>query len=174
MQFFVKDGVTSSPVVGATVVVKKDADGVSVFSGTTDSDGKVDFSLPVNVAHNVLVFKTNEYEGVRVSLVNKGGVLYPASVSLLKVTSRVMKLAVFTGDFSTPLAGARVEVKNAGGTSQLVAGTGSDGKYQTNLQADLAGWTVTVTQPGVDGVILPLDKIDLVGEVRIVLSPVVD
>ena len=172
MLLYVKDGSNGLPIEGAIVLVRKDSDNTTVFSGLTDSEGKVDLAILPGVGHNVLAYKPGVYDGVRVSLVNSGGVLYPATISLLKVTTRTMKLAVFQGDYTSPLIGATVVVRNAGGSPVVTQTTGSDGKYQTNLQADLAGWTVTVTQPGIDGVVLPLDKIDLIGEVRIVLAPI--
>lgn len=173
MLLYVKDGANGLPIEGATVLVRKDSDDSTVFSGTTDSEGKVDFTLPPNVAHNALAYKPGAYDGARVSVVNSGGTLYPSTISLLKITSRTMKVAVFVGGYSTPLAGATVQIKKPDASIHLTAGTGPDGKYQTNLQADLSGWTVAITQPGLDGVVLPLDKIDLVGEVKVVLAPTI-
>lgn len=169
MLLTIKDGATGNPISGATVLVRLNTDNTVVTSGSTGTDGTID--VAATAPSNVLAYKTGSYAGAKVDVVVRDGVLFPSTISLLPVTSRLMKLSIFEGDYSTPLGGARVEVKNAGGTSQFVANAGSDGKYQATLQADLTGWTVTVTSPGIDGVVLPLEKIDFVGEERIVLAP---
>jgi hypothetical protein len=173
MQFFVKDGATGLGIDSAKVTVRKDSDNSLVQSATTDANGMVDLTLVAGVSYVILAYKTGEYDGARISVINNAGAALPGSVSLLKVTQRVMKLQVFQGTFATPLSGARVEIKNGTGGSVLVQTTGSDGKYQANLQADLTGWTVNVTYPGLDGVIVPLEKIDLLGTLDIVLAPLI-
>jgi hypothetical protein len=172
-QFFVFDAATTLGIPDVTVAVTKDSDGSSAFSGTTDASGKVDFTIPSDTPHTARIFKPGEYDGVAISVQVKSGVLYPASVSLVKVANRQLKLKVSTGVKGNWLAGAMTQVFNA--SNALVDGGGTDaagGKWYT-LPANLTGWKVVITSPGVDGVSFPLEKIDLLGEISVVLNPVI-
>lgn len=170
-QFFVKDNGVG--IDGAKVVVRRDSDGAVILSSLTDSTGKVDLTLPADVPHTLLAYKTGSYDGVRVSIQYKNGVLYPASVSLLKVTQRIFKLRLGLGTPTNALAGASLQVKDASNVIQATASTDAGGGWQVNLPANLTGWTVSITAPGIDGVVIPLDKIDLLGTVVVTLAPLV-
>lgn len=172
--FMVKDAVTGLGIESAKVVVRKLSDNSLVQSGLTDADGKIDLDLLSDVQYTVLAYKVDAYEGVRVSLQIKNNVLYPASVSLIKVTERIFKVKTCIGNASTVLANVKVEIFDASNVLHSSWGfTDAAGKRACTLPANLAGWKCVLTSPGVDGVSFSLDKIDLVGEVVVIFAPII-
>jgi len=173
-QFTVFDTAIPAAIPGAKVVVRKLSDNTIVFNGITDASGQVGLVLPEGVAHTVLAYKTGtpSYDGARVSIQTRNGVLLPNGLGLSKVTARQFKLQVYTG-VNTPLTSGLVVVKGPTGNVMATTGLDAAGRAQIDLPADLTGCTATVTTAGLDGALIPLDKIDLLGTVVIVLAPVI-
>jgi hypothetical protein len=171
--FNVYDSASNAPIAGANAVVKRVSDNTIITSGVTDASGNVDLVLPTGVPCSVLVYKTGAYDGARVSIQNVAGVLTPASIGLTKVTSRQLNVSISQGVPANPLRAA-LKVKRADNTvfaSQGAADVGGNAGF--TLPADLTNWKLEVTYPGLDGVVVQLDKIDLIGTVFITLAPVI-
>ncbi len=170
--FTVTDSALGTPIDGAKVVARLVSNNSIVAQGFTNAAGQIDLVLAPNTAHTVLAYKTGAYDGVRQSIQNQGGVLYPASVGLTKVTQRQLNLTTCQGTPATPLR-SQLVVKNAANATHATSSTDVAGNAGFTLPADLTGWKLYVTAPGLDGVVVPLDKIDLIGTLLIVLGPVI-
>lgn len=170
--FTVTDSTTNAPIEGAKVVVRRSSDNAIVYNGFTNSSGQLDVAIGADLPHTLLAYKSGSYDGSRISLALRSGILLPSGVGLAKVTARKLIIKVYVGS-TTPLTVGSLIVKRADGGIHYSTGLDAGGGAMVDLPADLAGWKAYLTTPGMDGVSFPLDKIDLLGTVVIVLAPTI-
>jgi hypothetical protein len=167
--FTVFDGAGFS-IEGAKVVVKN-LGGTIVASGLTNTAGQIDLSSLSAGSYKLLVYKSGAFKGARIDYCGAGS---PASIKLVKVAQVNMSFTVYKHDTNAFVSGATVVVKDNLGQTVWSAITGQFGQASSLVTpSSFAGWTISVSAVGMDGVIIPLDNLPFSSSYSLVLEPTI-